>query len=757
MSTTSTNNRPRLATDGIEIIDEPTTASGNGKRGTNAALHWAHSHSTFVLGAASMLFGLALTTRWFERGKFLSTGDVSPFVRTGLVDELGWTWNHLTTGAGAPTTGIGQYMEIVLLGITHTLRIPDTVAQWLFYGLIVGFAAVGAGLFVKALGVPSRFAGAAGFVVVMNPLMMTLMPNVLPFLSIGLMGTLGAQLLNVAKGGRRHVIAMAAVSLGLSYISLNPPLLAIIMLWLAGTVALSATQTGFEGVKRCATLLVRVVPLAVLFNLWWIVPTLQSIRSAGVGTSFSAVTDTSSWAFTHQRASFLNVSALVGAWGWPFTEYYPWSKNLDGGVFAIIRYALPLAALASPFICLRRRVRLAAILGFAALLLIFLCKGLHEPLRPVNMWIYDHVPGFWLFREPIAKFGPALLLVYGALVAMALESMVRSRGTEANEVRQRKVRIGVVGAVALCIAAFSYPMWTGSVVPDKRPSLPPAHVAMPHGWYDAASYVNDDKTPGKALVLPLDDYYQMPTTWGFYGADVIPRHLIKRAVVMRLPGGYYGEAVGYDTLIGNAEQAIRTGDVDQARAALHALGVSQVVLRNDFDPSMFPDRKIASSRDYRATLAALSSQSKNFGVADVFKLPPDAGTLVDVQSHGAPLQGASWKQASPARYKVTVPAGNNEYTLTLRESFADGWKIKGLSKGASIQHVQVDGYANAWQVQGNANSSLSLEYEPAYLGQWAIRASVISLIAAIGAVVFLRRNEIAAWLRIDLGQKVVSR
>ena len=78
---------------------------------------------------------------------------------------------------------------------------------------------------------------------------------------------------------------------------------------------------------------------------------------------------------------------------------------------------------------------------------------------------------------------------------------------------------GVVGVV--CVLAYPFPLYTGAVMPDERPQQPSAHVRVPDFWWQLAERIDADPRPGKVLVLPLDDYYQMPTTWGFFGVDSI--------------------------------------------------------------------------------------------------------------------------------------------------------------------------------------------------------------------------------------------
>ena len=62
---------------------------------------------------------------------------------------------------------------------------------------------------------------------------------------------------------------------------------------------------------------------------------------------------------------------------------------------------------------------------------------------------------------------------------------------------------------------------TGAIAPDHRPVLPSTHVSVPAYWTAMASYLNGSAPPGNLLVLPEDDFYQMPYTWGYYGADAL--------------------------------------------------------------------------------------------------------------------------------------------------------------------------------------------------------------------------------------------
>ncbi len=694
-----------------------------------------------IIGAA--LFAALVTSRWFHWGEFIASGDIPVFVRDGLYPEFTSVWNHFTTGAGTSLTGIGQAIEVVLLKSTGALGIPPWFAQWMLYAICVGSAAVGAAYFAHSLEIKARYCLLASLVAVANPLMLTLLPNLLPYLTLGVVGGLGGMIVRESAADPAswrsrtswlRPVAFAFVSLGASYVSLNLPLIAAILIGAAGAVGLATLLNGRSGFIRVVKFLAKASPLAVLLNLWWIVPTAQSLLTTGAGTTLTAVTDINSWKFTQQRLSLANVSTLTGEWGWPYPQYYPWSKTLDSGLFAVIRYALPVAAFAAPFVVLRRRRAAATWLACSALILIFVCKGLHEPLGAVNTWLYQHAPLFWLFRDPLSKFGPILVLVYGALFAMTIEGLLARRNAPdarfKRGAQQRRHLLLAIGAT-LCVAAFSYPIFSGGVMPDNRPQLPSAHVELPSKWQDAADYVNSAQ-PGKVLVLPFDDFYAMPTTWGFYGADTLPRHLFTRPVIMRVPASYYGEEPGYDALLTGIDDSLRSGDSASARRILQQLGASQVVLRTDFDRTMFPDRTIASPLIYERTLRSIAGAPQSFEVADVYRISDDTQTMISVDSSDAVV---NWKQASPSHFSVAIDNAPSKFTLILRDSYASGWSLSGLPDGAAARHVEVDGYANGWEVTGaSAHTRLTVEYQPA---KWGHRAIMISLIAGAACLGFV--------------------
>jgi arabinofuranan 3-O-arabinosyltransferase len=177
-------------------------------------------------------------------------------------------------------------------------------------------------------------------------------------------------------------------------------------IWTVSLAALASrfVEPGASG--RACRYLLRAAPWALLLNLWWVLPYGFALASQGTGYVVQAQTNVLAWSWTQVRLSPANVASLDGHWGWSFPEYFPYATRIDGSIWGPLRFGLPALAFAAPGLALRDRRRPAVVFAVFALLLLFLSKGLHPPLSGVNLFLYTHVPGMWLLREPLSKLGP---------------------------------------------------------------------------------------------------------------------------------------------------------------------------------------------------------------------------------------------------------------------------------------------------------------------------------------------------------------
>ena len=577
--------------------------------------------SYVVAGLAAAL----ATQTWFRPGTFVATGDVAPFFRTNLSPELSTLWGHsLSSGGSASFQAFARWPEILALRIAAAVGgSPPTAQRW-FFTCIATAAAAGAVWFASAFARSPLARTAAGVVAVFNPFVLQHVPNPLVLWSIALMGIAGGLVVRAAQGRAPAPMWLAGLSVFGAYLAVNPPLLAMVAIWTAGLGASASWFVAPGASGRACRFLLRATPWALLLNLWWLLPYGFALMSQGTGYVVQAQTDVLAWSWTQVRLSPANVASLDGHWGWSFPEYFPYASTIDASIWGPLRFGLPALAFAAPGLARRDRRRPAAAFALLAVVLLFLSKGLHPPLSNVNLFLYRHVPGMWLLREPLSKLGPMLVLLYAVMVAISLEGVrdlvARSAGPAPVALRAA-VAIMTIGAVG-----FAYPMWTGQVVPDRRPMLPSAHVQVPDGWLRLADSLDRSPVRGKALVLPLDDFYQMPTTWGYYGVDSIPRSLLARPTIQFLPGSYYGDLPAFASAVRGVQTALLNGDTAAVPPLLRSLGVSYVIVRHDLDVS-FPGRRFVAPDALAATLASSAGvrHQASYGVADLFEF--DAGAV----------------------------------------------------------------------------------------------------------------------------------
>lgn len=529
---------------------------------------------------------------FFRTGSFLASGDIAPMVVDGLQAELGWQWTHQTTGAGGPTYEIARAAEVVGARLGVLLGGTEALGQRLLFSAIWAFAAAAVAALAARFTRRGGLAALIGIGGAVNLFTLIAQPNPLPILTIGVCAATLTFAVDAARTGRARWAALALVSVPCSYLSLNPPLLAVVLVTvvLGPVVAPVLTGTGLGGVRRVLRMLVLSALPAAGAAAWWTVPAVIAISRADP-TAKGAVTDVEAWSWTHMNSSLLNVASLVGHWSWPRPEYYGSAVVLERWPWYALRFVPTVAVVAAVVVVPAARRRAAVLVALAVAALTVVGKGLHEPFSGLNHWLYREVPGFWLLREPVAKVG-VLLVVCFALAAALCGDALFDRADRLAGARHRAERSRLPGvlralAVALVVAPLIgvWPLWSGAVIATRTDDRPGDRVALPSAWREIASLVNASPRSGKVLVLPVNDFYQQPTTWGYYGADNLVRRLITRPVLISDPQLYVGDTAAFEALMRSVEQNLAVDRGEGTDALLASLGVSHVIVRKDFDYS----------------------------------------------------------------------------------------------------------------------------------------------------------------------------
>jgi arabinofuranan 3-O-arabinosyltransferase len=551
----------------------------------------------------ALVAGIAAQS-WFDPGRLLAGGDLSPVVGTAWLGRLFAPWSWTGSNLGGPAANETNLPWAAVYWLVHVLRGSPALAEDIWFTALFAGAAAACYLLLRALRVGPAGSVLGALAYIFNAHVVTIGTSPVYLAAMVLLAGLPAVVLSTASGRwsvRKGILLLGASAPLLGYVSLNPPLLLMIGAPLALMPLLMGWLDGRAAARRALRTLALGVPLLALASSYWLVPTILQLKIDAT----AALATTSSWTWTEGRATLANAFWLNNGWGWKFAAYYPYAGEYLKFPLLILKLLLPVAAFG--YLALARFpvavgvtgrwARLGIAACATALFLILLSTGTRLPGALVFDPLY-RLPLGWMLREP-GRFLMLGGLAYSVLVALTTEvAWERLKSFEPRTAQRWRLafqrpglRLAAISAAGAAVLAPAFPLMTGAVAPDHRPLLPPTHVSVPAYWTAMASYLNGSAPPGNLLVLPKDDFYQMPYTWGYYGADTFIRNLIVRKVLVPAPEGYapaQGELLGAVRLV---QQGLLAHDWPSVRRTLAAIGTPLLLVRGDIN-SAFPGRHI---------------------------------------------------------------------------------------------------------------------------------------------------------------------
>ncbi|MEK7090987.1 MAG: hypothetical protein AAB887_00585 [Patescibacteria group bacterium] len=159
-----------------------------------------------------------------------------------------------------------------------------------------------------------------------------------------------------------------------------------------------------------------------------------------------------------------------------------WPKNIFGQVATPSPYFLLLPILTFlPLVVFRKNVTIGY-WSTLAIIAAFLVKGSGSPFPQVYSWLFSHIPGFSLFRDP-TKFFPLLALSYSVLIAFSADFIY---------MRRRSWFIFIPLYLTLLLVPIFLGETTGLFSKARNQD----------SYLKLASFMNNDLSPGSLLWVP---------------------------------------------------------------------------------------------------------------------------------------------------------------------------------------------------------------------------------------------------------------
>ncbi len=144
-----------------------------------------------------------------------------------------------------------------------------------------------------------------------------------------------------------------------------------------------------------------------------------------------------------------------------------WYKNVFGNLTEL-RWEFilfPLLAFSAPLLATLRNRKVIGFWLVVALVGIFLSKGALEPLPQIYPWLFSHIPGFSLFRDP-SKFFVFVCLGYAVLSGFTIDALIKRKelfvvgSYRFIALRSRMTQWLTPLLVASYLLLITFPVWT---------------------------------------------------------------------------------------------------------------------------------------------------------------------------------------------------------------------------------------------------------------------------------------------------------
>jgi hypothetical protein len=360
------------------------------------------------------------------------------------------------------------------------------------------------------------------YVMLVTPTMATpLLYGALPLI-------LGLYIKGLSERSNKYVILIALSSLLICAAIGNPPIYAILGIMMFLYLVYYLVVEGRSQIVPSLIFTFKIAILYLLLNLWWLYPYITNIL---VYSKDIAKTILNGPNLGGSR--LLDTFRLMGSWAF-YAEsagvaYFPFAHYYKTPFLIILTFLIPLMAFISVFFKFSKKTfyfLLMAILG------ILLANGIYAS---ISKMLLSFIPGFWIFREPFAKFTAITAISFAVLIGISTSEIYKFLESRWSNKHFGKFYLALV---ILVILASSWPILTGDLIFSERGWMKSSHVKIPDYWFNAGQWLNELKGDFRVLVLPENpkNYYcGLSYKWGYASADIAP-YLIHQPLVEERAG-----------------------------------------------------------------------------------------------------------------------------------------------------------------------------------------------------------------------------
>jgi len=397
-----------------------------------------------------------------------------------------------------------------------------------------------------------------------------------------------------------------------------------------------------------------IILILFLSNIWWLLPFLSNLRST-IALNQASSTLILALKLADANASVFNLFYGVGHGllysNLPNNLYdFPLLSFINGLLILFMFYGL---------LNFRERAKLIPLLALI-LIGIFISKGSNEPFGNLFLYLYDHLPGFQIFRRPVSKFYWVYILSLIPLAMIGLSIFIE---------KTHKNWIKLSAYVVLAISVIY--LW---VVFTLTPLMKPFNI--PIQYYQAEKYLTQNNV-NKILILP--GFYGTYPTYdaslnNYYGFDFLNHTWLFSQITPDSTS--YSPNLPYKDKANEIMSHIRKGSSFCVLAK--NLGVTHIMVRRDIDlNSQMEDKPenlikiIDKSGDIYSRKDYFENSKNRFTIYTLSKNCTQQGMITLDNSS----KNVSYDMISPVKFEVKLSNIRGGEVLSLLNNYSSNWNL----------------------------------------------------------------------------------
>ena len=436
----------------------------------------------------------------------------------------------------------------------------------------------------------------------------------------------------------RDLLVLGFITLIIAPIGVQPPLIGALLITLFAYFVFHniIERKGLKGWILSFSKLVSLLLVFILCSAFWLIPVANFTINSGYLNPETAqeVFATSllvDW--TSVYTNFVNVFRLQGdvAWfgSWADQPYSLWFNQYQTNIFLIaLSFLFPILAFSALF----RKDKFALFFSILSAVAIMLSMGVHPPFSAIFLWLFDNIPGFWVFRAPWQKFTIMYIISFSILLAITCSNishwLTQSLGRRKLTLQRYAPPLLIMSVVSLNIF-YMWPFITGATFPTSEGdygyhehfNVGYHHETIPSYLFDSANWINRQEEKFNIFLLPDDKVGVY--NWGYASIQDVTTTIFNKGLLFR----QYGEGIApphsVDAVYMGLAANLYAADQKNTAKFLGFINTKYILQRNDFWYDFYNDTDSPSFiREQLSTQEGLNFE-RSIGEWDFYRIPDE--------------------------------------------------------------------------------------------------------------------------------------